>query len=81
MSILIPNATIQTQDANRQQLHGDIYIDEGRITDISKKTIKSEAEYSIDASHQLAIPGLINTHTHIPMTLPPTKVCHIIICS
>ncbi|MBU0496424.1 MAG: amidohydrolase [Candidatus Thermoplasmatota archaeon] len=69
MSILIKNATILTQNQKRKQLYGDIYIDHHVIQEISQQSLSIEAEYVIDASQYLAIPGLINTHTHIPMTL------------
>jgi 5-methylthioadenosine/S-adenosylhomocysteine deaminase len=69
MSILIQNATILTQDKKRRQLNGNIFIEDNRIVEISPKPITTEAEYLIDASHHLVLPGLINGHTHIPMTL------------
>ncbi len=69
MSILIKRSTILTQNDSRQQIQGDLYIEDHRIVEISKKPLSVEAEYVIDGSHTLVIPGLINTHTHIPMTL------------
>lgn len=69
MSILIKNSTILTQNKKRQQLHGDIYIEGQEIVQISEKPISLEAEYKIDGKKKLVLPGLINTHTHIPMTL------------
>lgn len=69
MSILIKNSTILTQNKKRQQLHGDIYIEDHEITQISKKPLSVEADYKIDGRKKLVLPGLINTHTHIPMTL------------
>jgi len=69
MSILIKNASIITQNKKREKLIGDIYIEEKEITKISEKPITIEADYKIDGGQKLVLPGLINTHTHIPMTL------------
>jgi len=69
MSILIKDATILTQDAGRRKLHGDIYIEDHQIRQISEKPLKVEADYKIDGHKKLALPGLVNTHTHLPMTL------------
>jgi 5-methylthioadenosine/S-adenosylhomocysteine deaminase len=69
MSILIKNSTILTQNDSRQQLQGDLYIEDHRIVELSKKPLSIEADYKIDGVKKLILPGLINTHTHIPMTL------------
>jgi 5-methylthioadenosine/S-adenosylhomocysteine deaminase len=69
MSILIKNSTILTQNDSRQQLQGDLYIEDHQIVEISKKPLTIEADYKIDGTKKLVLPGLINTHTHIPMTL------------
>jgi len=69
MSILIKKAVILTQDKNRKQLHGDIYIEDQAIIQVSEKPINIEADYKIDGRKKLVLPGLVNTHTHIPMAL------------
>ncbi|UCD13858.1 MAG: amidohydrolase [Thermoplasmatales archaeon] len=69
MSILIKKAIILTQNKKREQLHGDIYIEDQDIIQVSKRPISTEADYKIDGNKKLILPGLINTHTHIPMTL------------
>lgn len=67
-SILIKNTMIVTQNSKREIKRGDIYIEDGRISEISP-SIHGEAEYVLDTKGQVVIPGLINTHNHISMTL------------
>ncbi len=69
MSILIKNALILTQNEKRERIFGDLYIEDHRIVQISKKPLFLEADYKIDGKNKWVLPGLINTHTHIPMTL------------
>ena len=69
MSILIKNAKILTQNLKREFLNGNILIEDDEIVEISKKSINTETDYKIDCKNKLILPGLINTHTHIPMTL------------
>ena len=69
MSILIKKAAILTQNKKREQLHGDIYIENQEVIQVSEKPIFTEADYKIDGRKKLVLPGLVNTHTHIPMTL------------
>jgi len=65
MDILIKNAIIVTQDSERSIKDGDVYIEDGRIVEVGNVGI--EAEYVI--KKKIVMPGLINTHTHLPMTL------------
>ncbi|MEM0493218.1 MAG: amidohydrolase family protein, partial [Candidatus Thermoplasmatota archaeon] len=69
MSILIKNGLIITQNERRTILTGDLYIEDDTINELSEKSIKVEAEYKINAKDRWILPGLINTHTHLPMTL------------
>ncbi len=66
MSILIKNAWIVTQNEKREILQGNIYIEENKIAEIGNVNV--EAEYILDAKGKIAMPGLINTHTHVGMT-------------
>jgi len=69
MSILIKKAKIITQNKKREQYQADIFIDSDRIAEISKNSISVEADYKLSGKDKLVLPGLINTHTHVPMTL------------
>jgi len=68
MDILIRGATVVTQDAKRSIMKGDIFIKQNKIERIGK-TISEKAELVIDAKDRVAMPGLINMHTHVAMTL------------
>jgi 5-methylthioadenosine/S-adenosylhomocysteine deaminase len=70
MSILIKNCDwIITEDARRSVLKGkSVYIQDGLIAEIGDG-IHCEADYVIDGSRKLMMPGLINAHTHLAMTL------------
>lgn len=69
MDILIKNGIVVTMDNQRRILKNfSVAISEGRIAEIGEK-IKGEADVVIDASRKIVMPGLINTHTHLAMTL------------
>lgn len=67
MSLRIKNARILTQDAQRRQLMGDVLVEEGKITQVGE--VKGKASETIDAEKRILLPGLVNTHTHLPMVL------------
>ena len=66
MSILIKDSLIISQDKGRKVKKGDIYIEDDVIAEVSER-ISTEAEYVLTG--KMVMPGLINTHTHLPMTL------------
>lgn len=68
MDALIKDALIITQGQNREILRGDILVEDGKISKVAK-SIRGGAEERMDASGKLAFPGLVNSHTHIPMGL------------
>jgi 5-methylthioadenosine/S-adenosylhomocysteine deaminase len=49
-------------------IKADMLIENGKIRKIGKG-IKEKAERTIDASGKIVIPGLVNAHTHLPMTM------------
>ncbi len=72
--ILIINSTILPLSHKEAELieKGFISIKDGAITALApmaELAVTHEAETVIDATGCLAMPGLINTHTHAPMTL------------
>ncbi len=68
MSILIKDAAIISQNPTRKVQQGDIYIEEDTIQEIAPN-ICVETDHKISGRHKMALPGLVNTHTHVPMTL------------
>ncbi len=68
-SLLIKNADwITTQNDKREVLqNGSILIRDGVITEVGETGGVADAE--LDGRGEIAIPGLINTHTHLSMTL------------
>jgi 5-methylthioadenosine/S-adenosylhomocysteine deaminase len=65
-SLLLKNGWVVTQNANREIIKADVLIENGRIASIGKI---GNADEVIDVSNCAIIPGLINAHTHISMTL------------
>lgn len=73
--ILIKNINIITQNKRRQIIKDGAIIVNGEIIEAVGPTKKLEKEYGkqiekiIDGRGQVAMPGLINTHTHLAMSL------------
>jgi 5-methylthioadenosine/S-adenosylhomocysteine deaminase len=66
-STVFRNALLVTQDPQRRVLRGDLAVEGGRITHVGPGGPKLEHE--IDASGFAVVPGLINTHTHVAMSV------------
>ncbi|RLG46347.1 MAG: hypothetical protein DRO06_04575, partial [Thermoproteota archaeon] len=68
-TILIKNAVVVTQDDERRVLRDADILIEGDVVAEVGRDLPGPADMLIDASKKVAIPGLINAHTHIAMTL------------
>ena len=66
MALALKNGWVVTQNSNRDIIKADILIENGRISQIGEI---GPADEVIDVSNCAVIPGLINAHTHISMTL------------
>ncbi|MFD1040252.1 5'-deoxyadenosine deaminase [Virgibacillus byunsanensis] len=67
-TILIKNAQIITMNAREEIIHGDIYIENDRITKVGGD-LGIAADQVIDARNKTIIPGFIQTHLHLCQTL------------
>ncbi|WML37663.1 amidohydrolase family protein [Clostridium sp. OS1-26] len=47
----------------------NIVIEENIISYIGKETPENYTGYTYDGNNKVAVPGFINTHCHVPMTL------------
>lgn len=70
MKVLIKNAIVITMDEDRKEKYEklDILINNDKIEKISEK-IEEKADKIIEATNQIVMPGLINCHTHLGMSL------------
>ncbi|MCF6460454.1 amidohydrolase [Clostridium sp. Cult3] len=70
MSILIKNITLVPMDGKEEVLKNtNIYIEKDKIIHIGELRDDIEVTRTIDGKNKIAMPGLINAHTHIGMSL------------
>lgn len=71
MKILIKNATLISMSENREKIEEnvDVEIIDSKITKIAKNIEVSSADKVIEAKEKIVMPGLINTHAHVPMSI------------
>ena len=68
MITAIRNAWIVTQNASRDIIRGDVVIDGEKIVSVGPE-YKGTADREIDATGDIVMPGMINTHTHVAMSV------------
>ncbi len=66
-STVFRNALLVTQDPQRRVLRGDLAIEGGRITHVGPGGPRMEKE--VDAHRFAIVPGFVNTHTHVAMSI------------
>ena len=73
MSLIVTNATVLTMDAQRRVIqNGAVAVDGSDIVAVGTAEDIGERFNSTDTIHasgQVVMPGLINTHGHVPMVL------------
>lgn len=71
MSILIKNCNLISMDSSRGQIeyNMDILIEENKIKKIAKQISDVSVDKVIDATDRYVLPGFINTHSHIGMSI------------
>lgn len=67
MKILIENIDVLQED--KILTNKNIFIQDDLILKITESKDFQEVDYVIDGKNKLAMPGLVNTHTHLAMTL------------
>jgi 5-methylthioadenosine/S-adenosylhomocysteine deaminase len=71
--LLIVGGTVVTMDKNRRLIEdGAVAIKDGKIAMVDARAAVTKnltAKRTINAAGKAVIPGLINTHTHVPMSL------------
>lgn len=71
MKIVIKNATLISMSEMRDRIEDkvDIQIEDDTITKIGKGLETEGVNKVIDATGKIVMPGLINTHAHVPMSI------------
>ena len=71
MKICIKNGTLISMSNRREKIEKniDILIEDNKIVKIERNINTDETMKVIDATNKVVMPGLINTHAHLPMSI------------
>lgn len=71
MKIVIKNTTLISMSEKREKIEEniDIEIIDSKITKIANNIEAIDADKVLDAKGKIVMPGLINTHAHVPMSI------------
>ena len=70
MNLLIKNVTLVPMDGKNEAVENtNIYIEKDKIIYIGELRQDIKVDRIIDGKNKVAMPGLINAHTHIGMSL------------
>ncbi|HYA70224.1 MAG TPA: amidohydrolase [Thermoplasmata archaeon] len=67
-STVFRGGLLVTQDPQRRIVRGDLRVEEGRITSVGP-TDSAPSDRVVDASGYAIVPGFVNAHTHVAMSL------------
>ena len=70
MKVLIKNCNLISMAQDREKIENeiDILIEDGKIKKIAKN-IECDVDKVIEATGKIIMPGFINTHAHVPMSI------------
>jgi 5-methylthioadenosine/S-adenosylhomocysteine deaminase len=66
--VVLTDALLVTQDPTRRVVRGDLRAEGGRITHVGPRAPREGAEV-VDARDFACVPGFVNAHTHVAMSL------------
>ena len=71
MDILIKNCNLISMSEARPKYEENIsiYIKDGEVSEIAEEITPKMGAYIIDAKGKICMPGLINTHAHLSMSI------------
>ena len=70
MSVLFTNVTVLTMDGSRTPLKNAFVAVEGeKIVSVGQERPRGNFDRVVDGADKILMPGFVNAHTHLPMTL------------